>query len=101
MTKGDVGASFDIALDLLPVILVVADFLAVGTDWQQTLEVFFARYRFFELAHPIGEGHLQIEDALADLNPRLQFLAVEGLIEVVVGAGGERFGDVVLGVAGG
>ena len=50
-----VSAGFDIAFDLLPVVLVVAYFLAVRTDGQQALEVFFALDRLLERAHPVGE----------------------------------------------
>src|SRR2546430_2346329 len=50
------GVPLDVALDLLPVVLVVADLLAVGADRQGAVEQLHAGERGLELFHPGGEG---------------------------------------------
>jgi hypothetical protein len=44
----------DILFNLLPVILIVTDFLAVRTNRQEALELLDARQGFFEGVDPIG-----------------------------------------------
>src|SRR5215472_17648051 len=66
-----VGMSLDVGLDLLPVISVVPDLLAVGADWQESLELLDPRQRLLELAHPIGERGLQGEHPEAHLHTRV------------------------------
>src|SRR5207245_5250187 len=55
------GVLLDVALDLLPVIPVVAHLLAVGTDRQEPLEELHASERVLELLHPVGEDRLELE----------------------------------------
>src|SRR5439155_21148070 len=49
------GVLLDVALDLLPVVPVVAHLLAVGTDRQEPLEELHAGERVLKLLHPVGE----------------------------------------------
>ena len=67
------GALADVALDLLPVVLIVAHFFAVRADGEH----------LFELADLAGEA----EHALGDAQAHPELLHVEGLVEEVVHAG--------------
>src|SRR5438876_778830 len=89
------GVPLDVALDLLPVVLVVADLLAVGADRQEPVEQLHAGERGLELFHPVGEGRLELEQSLADADPRVQLIPLEGLDDVVVGARREARHDVL------
>src|SRR5437763_296031 len=55
----------DVALDLLPVVPVVAHLLAVGADRQEPVEQLHAGERVLELSDPVGEDRLELEQPLA------------------------------------
>src|SRR4051812_2116110 len=71
----------DVGLDLLPVVLVGADALAVAADWQQA-------------AQPLDVRD-QRQGALADVNARLQFVGMERFGQIVVSASFQA-GDEIL-----
>src|SRR5262249_61982325 len=62
-----VRVPLDVGLDLLPVVLVVADLLAVRADREESLELLDPGKRFLELAHPIRERCLELQHADPDL----------------------------------
>ena len=95
-----VSAGFDIAFDLLPVILVVAYLFAVGADRQKPLQVLLAFDRCLQGAHSVRQRNLQVENAFAYLDSGLHFFAVEGFVEIIIGASLQCFGNIVFGVAG-
>src|SRR5438034_10106351 len=49
------GVPLDVALDLLPVVLLVVDLLAVGADRQKTVAQLHTDKCILELFHPVGE----------------------------------------------
>ena len=57
------------------------------------------RHRGFELGDPVGEPFLQRQHAHADVQPRAQFLRIERLDEIVVGARVQALDDVGAAVA--
>src|SRR5207245_10978127 len=59
------GVLLDVALDLLPVVPVVAHLLAVRTDRQEPPAQLHARERRLELFDPAGAGRLGIEQPRA------------------------------------
>jgi len=74
------GVPLDVALDLLPVVLVVAHLLAVGADRQEPLEQLHAgRARPRSSFTPVGEGRLEPEQSFADADPRVQLFPLKGL----------------------
>ena len=96
----NVSAGFDIAFDLLPVILVVAYLFAVGVDRQKPLQVLLAFDRCLQGAHSVHQRNLQVENAFAYLDSGLHFFAVEGFVEIIIGASLQCFGNIVFSVAG-
>ena len=94
-----VSAGFDIAFDPLPVILVVAYLFAVGADRQKPLQVLLAFDRCLQGAHSVRQRNLQVENAFAYLDSGLHFFAVEGFVEIIIGASLQCFGNIVFGVA--
>src|ERR1041384_3036845 len=86
----------NVALDLLPVVLIIADVLAIRTDRQNALQLLDLHERLFEFKDTLGETLLQLDDACADLHARAQFIAVERLDDVIVRAGVESLHDVSL-----
>src|SRR5260370_1361908 len=58
----------DVALDLLPVLSVVADLLAPGTDRKQPLKCLHARQGLLQGGDPAGEFLLQADDPHADVD---------------------------------
>ncbi len=70
MRELGVGVTLDVGLDLLPVVLVVADLLAVRADREEPLELLHPRQGLLELSHPIRERRLELQHAEADLDAR-------------------------------
>src|SRR2546427_1341716 len=89
MTELRVGVFGDVALQLLPVLIVAADALAVRTDRQESAQLLDVGQGGLQLFNSFGEAFLQRQDADADLHARAQLLGVERLGDVVVGAGVE------------
>ena len=85
MAERDIFVILDVAFDLVPVVFIIPYFLAVGTNGQKSLQVFFPRQGFLELAHPLCQVGLQLQDAQTNLNAGPQFFLVRRLGEVVVG----------------
>ena len=81
-----VSAGFDIAFDVLQVILVVAYLFAVGVDRQKPLQVLLAFDRCLQGAHSVHQRNPQVENAFAYLDSGLHFFAVEGFVEIIIGA---------------
>src|SRR5580765_5962972 len=95
MGELSVGVALDVGLDLLPVVTVVADFLAVRADRQESLQLLDPCQRLFELAYALGEGGLERQHAEADLHTGAKLLPLERLDDVVVGAGAQAGHDVL------
>src|SRR2546425_10085813 len=66
------GVPLDVALDLLPVVLVVAHLFAVGADRQEPLEQLHAGERVLERFYPVGDERLGLEQSLAAAGPPAQ-----------------------------
>ena len=73
-------------LDLLPVVPVVAHFLAIAAKRQQTLQGAGIVDGRFQFADPCRQGVLQIQDPDSRLQPGAQFAGVEGFAQVIIGA---------------
>ena len=86
MTEAGGGTFGDVGLHLLPVIAVVADFLAITAYRQQTLQLLDLGECVLQFAHLFAEPMLETEDAASDLQPCPQLLAVERFGDIVVGA---------------
>ena len=100
VAKCHVSAGFDIAFDLLPVILVVAYLFAVGADRHKPLQVLLAFDRCLQGAHSVRQRNMLVENAFAFLDSGLHFFAVEGFVEIIIGASLQCFGNIVYGVVG-
>src|SRR5207245_6003577 len=101
VTELDIGVIADVLLDLLPVVLVVADLLAVRADRQQSPQLAHADDRLLQLHHAIGEHRLQLDQTHADLHAGAQLLVVERLGDVIVGSRLQPGDDLLLPPPGG
>src|SRR5439155_263902 len=94
-----VGVRGHVLLDLLPVVAVVANLLAVRADRQQAAQLPDAGQGLFQLGDAGRQHGLQFDDADADLHAGLELLMVERLGDVVVRAGLQTGDDVLLAAA--
>src|SRR6476620_12685058 len=85
-----------ILLYLHPVILVVANPLAVRADRQQSAQSLDVRQRFLQFVDPGRERLLESDDPGADAQARPQFVPAERLGDVVVGAAFQTGDNVLL-----
>src|SRR2546426_1825770 len=76
----------DILLHLLPVVLVVADLLAVGANRKESAQLAHPDQGLLQLGDAGGQDGLQLDDADADLHAGSQLFVVERLGDVVVRA---------------
>ena len=83
-----------IAFELLPVLVVHANLLAVGAHRQQASQLLDVGERLLELGEPPRHALLQRHDPHPHLGTRLQFGRIERLDDVVVGASLETRGDI-------
>jgi hypothetical protein len=81
------GMFADVSFNLLPVIPIITDFLAIRTDGQQSLKRLDAGNSRFQFTDALGQSLLKLQDANSSLYPGAQLLAIEGLGNVIVGAG--------------
>src|SRR5262249_41727495 len=81
-----VAVLHEVAIDLLPVVLVGADALAVRADPQEAAPLLHLRKRRLQLLHAGREAVLERQDARADAEARQKLAAMERFHEVVVGA---------------
>ncbi len=91
----------EIAFDLLPIVAVVADLLAVAADRQQPLQLVDLVQGLLQLADPLGQVVLERDHPVRHAEPRLQFAAVERLDEIVVGSAVEPGHEIFRPVLGG
>lgn len=77
----------DVSFNLLPVVPVVPNFLAVGTNGQQPLKRFDAGKRLLQFPDALRQGALKFQDADAHLHPGAKFFTVKRFRDVVVSAG--------------
>ena len=101
MAELRVAAVGDVGFDLLPVVLVAADALAVAADRQHAAQLFDARERLLQFRDALRQPLLQRQHADAGVDPRAQLRGAERLDQVVVGAGVEARDHVFGGVAAG
>ena len=85
MTELQIGMLSDVVLDLLPVVAVGADMLAIAADREKAVQLFDVRERLFEFSDPISERGSQPQDPQADVDPGPEDLRVERLAEEVIG----------------
>src|ERR1700736_5496926 len=60
----------DVLFDLLPVVLIVADALAVAADRQEAVQLLHGRQGDLELRDAIGEALLELQHAQPHMDPR-------------------------------
>src|SRR2546422_1050358 len=89
----------DIGIDLLPIVCVVADFLAVHANREQSLELFHARQGILQFPDACHKVPLQFHDARSHPHSGQQFLRIERLGHIVVRSGLEALNDVRFGVS--
>ena len=80
------GVIADVTFDLLPVIGIGADTLAVAADRQQAAKVLHVRHHLLQVGDAFGQPLLQGEHPRPDVHPGAQLVRVERLGQVVVGA---------------
>ena len=95
---GEVGAglSVDVFFDLMPVVFVVADALAIHANGNQFLQLADIGERLLQIDHFFGEGPLQLHHALAHLEAGAEFIGVKRLDDVVVRPGVQTGGNFFL-----
>src|SRR5256712_13924644 len=86
----------DIGIDLLPIVCVVADFLAVHANREQSLELFHARQGILQFPDACHKVPLQFHDARSHPHSGQQFLRIERLGHIVVRSGLEAADEIVL-----
>jgi hypothetical protein len=96
VTEIGAGVRVEVVFDLVPVVLIVADFLAEHADRQQFFQLPHVGERRLQLGDFAGERLFEGDDALADFEPGAQLFVVEGLQDVIVSARLKAFGDVLL-----
>src|SRR5215211_1352154 len=99
MAKAHVGMVGHVALHLMPVVLVVADFFAITTDGQQSVQLLDVRQSAFQFAHPLGQRALQADQTRANLDAGAQLGGVEWLRDIIVGAALKSLDDIFFGGA--
>ena len=85
----------DVGLDLLPVLIVAADALAVAADGKQAVQLFDVGERRLELEDALAQLFLQRDDADTDVDAGAQLVDVERLGDVIVRAGIEAGDDIL------
>ena len=85
----------DVCFDPMPVVLVVADSLAVGADREQSLQLLHLSERLLQVLDALRQAALKGQDTLANAKTRPEFLAIERLGHEVVGPTFEPGYDVV------
>ena len=98
MAEARLRARADELLDLQPVVMVVADALAVRADRQQTAQLAHVRERLLQFGDARAEHLLETDDTAADADAGAQLVPVERLGDVVVSAALEP-GDNAIGRA--
>ena len=83
---GDVRAHVfaQILFQLFPVVLVVTNAFAPGTDGEEPFELVNREQRFLKLGDAFRQGLLQLQHAPSDGNTGTQFLGIKGLGNVVI-----------------
>ena len=88
------GMSLNIFLEPAPGFLVIADFMAMHADGQNTLKPLNMIEGVFELDDSVCQVVLQFNDPFAHFNACTQFLTVKRFGEVIAGARFESNDDV-------
>ena len=94
MTEGRFRMSADVLFHLEPVILVVADLLAPGTDGQHAAELLDLGQGVLELMDAVNQALLELQGANGHGETGRQLLFMKRLGQVIVGAAFEARGDV-------
>src|SRR5262249_18974018 len=81
------GMGAEVLLELLPVVAVVADALAVRANGEKPLELLDLAQGLFQLGHALRQALLQAHHARPHLDAGAQLRAVERFGHVVVGPG--------------
>src|SRR6266851_8476633 len=87
MAEADVGVNGYVAFHAVPVVLIVANFLAIAADGQQTVQLVHAKEGILQLGNPGGQRRLQLYHPAADLHAGAEFLRVERLGDIIIRAG--------------
>lgn len=74
----------EIGFDLLPVVVVVADLLAVHAQGHKTLQLAHLSKRLFQIRYPLMATQFQILDPLSAMQPREKLRSAHGLAEEIV-----------------
>src|ERR1700682_3049486 len=85
-----------VRIDLLPVIRLLSDFLAVTANRQQTRQRPSLAKRRLELGNASCETALEVHHSLTHADARLEFHRIERLRDVIVGTGGEALRQILL-----
>ena len=99
MAELRLGMIHHVGLDLLPIVAVIPDLLAIAADRQQSGELLHALERALELHNVLGEGTLQSDHLGADPHARQQFGPVERLHHIIIRACPQAFDHIGLGIA--
>jgi hypothetical protein len=73
-----------VLLDLVPVVPIVSNPLAVTADRQQALQLLHPSNRFFQVPYPGSKIGLQAKHSLPDLHPGAKLVEVKRLGYVVI-----------------
>jgi len=95
VTEVDIRMRCDVGFDFLPIVLVVADLLAIAANGQQSLQHRHFGKGGFEFAHAVGPLPLQRDHAFADANPGAQFLSIERFGDEIVGGAFQTNDDIL------
>src|ERR1019366_5567513 len=86
MTEANLRMIQQIGFELMPTILVIADFLAGTADRQERVKLFDLGSSVLQFSDSVSQRLLQFDDPAAHVEPGAQFIAVERLDDIVVGA---------------
>ena len=94
MAELRLGMLVDKRLNLLPVIAVIANLFAVGTNRKQPLELFDSRQGVFQLLDPGGQIPLQLHNPAAHVQAGTKFIAIKRLGDIIIRPGTQSLNDV-------
>lgn len=88
-----VGSAHDVALELLPVVVEIADLVAVGADRDQAFQAFDVTECFLELCDMLIQIVLEGDHADAGLHPGEELGRMKWFCNIVIRAGIKAFYD--------
>src|SRR5579871_1280656 len=96
VAEAHVGMRTDVALNLMPVILIIPNSFTVGTDREKPLKLFHLLQSGFEFFDAPRQLQLQFHNLHTHIDTCGQFFGIERLRHIIVRAGAQPFYDIFL-----